>query len=80
MWSEQSGEKDERPADEIHVELETLRNQLGMNNQTNAGVVEQFKKRQAEIATLKDTIEEREEKLKKVEDRIARTRVSCSVL
>ena len=73
----QSGQKDDRTAEEIHGELVTLRHQLDMNSQTNAGVVEQFRNRQAEIAKLKQTIEEREEKLVKVEQRITRTRVSA---
>lgn len=71
---EESGQKDERSAEELHHELGTLRAQLEMNMQTNAGVVEQFRKRQAEIATLTETIAEREEKLEKAESRIRRTR------
>ena len=71
-----SGQKDERSAEEVHAELETFRHQYDMNTNTNAGVVEQFRKRQAEIATLKETIEEREVRLNKVETRITRTRVS----
>ncbi|KIP10370.1 hypothetical protein PHLGIDRAFT_101267 [Phlebiopsis gigantea 11061_1 CR5-6] len=71
---EESGQKDERSADEVHAELETLKHQLDMNTQTNAGVVDQFRKRQAEIAALKETIEDRESKLNKVEMRIKRTR------
>lgn len=76
----QSGQKDERPADELQAELGTLKHQLDMNAQTNAGVVDQFRQRQAEIAALKDTIEDREEKLSKVEQRITRTRVSMIVI
>lgn len=78
LTSCQSGQKDERPAREILAELETLQHQLDMNTQTNSGVVDQFRKRQAEIATLKETIEDRESKLNKVETRITRTRVSIS--
>lgn len=70
----QSGQKDERTAEELHQELATLRAQLEMNMQTNAGVVEQFRKRQAEIETLTETIAEREDKLQKAESRIQRTR------
>ena len=51
-----------------------LKAQLEMNMQTNAGVVEQFRKRQAEIATLTETIADREEKLERAESRIQHTR------
>ncbi|GJE87507.1 structural maintenance of chromosomes protein [Phanerochaete sordida] len=71
---EESGKKDDRTVEVLHHELGTLRAQLDMNMQTNAGVVEQFRKRQAEIATLTETIAEREEKLEKAETRIQRTR------
>jgi len=63
---EESGEANAKTADEVQTELEAKREQLEMNIHTNAGVVEQYRRRQAEIETLSATIEERERKVDKI--------------
>ncbi|KAI0690848.1 hypothetical protein BC835DRAFT_1407403 [Cytidiella melzeri] len=68
------GNGDPRSAEEIEAELGALKAQLEMNMHTNAGVVEQYKQRQLEIAQLSQSIEELEEKMGNVQDRIKRTR------
>ena len=45
----QSGQVADKSADDIETELEAKRAQLEMNMNTNAGVVEQYKKRQQEV-------------------------------
>ncbi|KAI0340832.1 P-loop containing nucleoside triphosphate hydrolase protein [Trametopsis cervina] len=67
-------ENEPRTAEEIETELGALQTQLDMNMHTNAGVVEQYRQRQIEIAQLSQNIEELEEKMGKVQDRIKRTR------
>ncbi|KAI0787066.1 P-loop containing nucleoside triphosphate hydrolase protein [Irpex lacteus] len=71
---EDSGERDPRSSEELETELGALQAQLDMNMHTNAGVVEQYEQRQREIAQLSQSIEELEEKMGKVQDRIQRTR------
>ncbi|KAH9927340.1 P-loop containing nucleoside triphosphate hydrolase protein [Fomitopsis serialis] len=66
---EESGEVADKSADDIETELEAKRAQLEMNMHTNAGVVEQFKKRQQEIEALTEKIKDREKRA----DRIARS-------
>ncbi|OBZ70474.1 Structural maintenance of chromosomes protein 5 [Grifola frondosa] len=64
---ERSGEANEKTSEEVETELQTQRAQLEMNLHTNPGVVEQYKKRKAEIEALSNIIEEREEKVEKIE-------------
>lgn len=45
----QAGEVADKSADDIETELEAKRAQLEMNMHTNAGVVEQYRKRQQEV-------------------------------
>ena len=45
----QAGEVSDKSADDIETELEAKRAQLEMNMHTNAGVVEQYRKRQQEV-------------------------------
>ncbi|KAJ3553657.1 hypothetical protein NM688_g3492 [Phlebia brevispora] len=67
-------ERNPRPVEEIQMDLETKKAELDLNMHTNAGVVDTYKKRQAEIATLSQKIENQEEKAQKVEQVIKRTR------
>ncbi|KZT70296.1 P-loop containing nucleoside triphosphate hydrolase protein [Daedalea quercina L-15889] len=66
---EESGEVADKSADDIETELEAKRAQLEMNMHTNAGVVEQYKKRQQEIEALTEKIKDREKRA----DRVARS-------
>ncbi|OSX59547.1 hypothetical protein POSPLADRAFT_1048859 [Postia placenta MAD-698-R-SB12] len=71
---EESGEANARSAVEIHTELEAKRAQLEMNLQTNSGVVDQYRRRQAEIDLLSNTIDEREKRAERVERTIKNAR------
>ncbi|KAI0920810.1 hypothetical protein AcW1_005022 [Taiwanofungus camphoratus] len=71
---EESGEANKKTAEEIQAELDAKREQLEMNMHTNAGVVEQYNKRKAEIGILTATMEEREKKVGKVERAIKAAR------
>ncbi|KAH9833821.1 uncharacterized protein C8Q71DRAFT_772688 [Rhodofomes roseus] len=66
---EESGEVADKSADDIETELEAKRAQLEMNMHTNAGVVDQYKRRQQEIEALTEKIKDREKKA----DRVARS-------
>ncbi|PSR78324.1 hypothetical protein PHLCEN_2v7446 [Hermanssonia centrifuga] len=65
---------DGRSAQDVQGELDQLKAELEMNMHTNAGVVDQYRKRQIEIANLSQKIEDRDEKIQKLEHRIKSTR------
>ncbi|CCM05532.1 uncharacterized protein FIBRA_07758 [Fibroporia radiculosa] len=71
---EQSGEASEKTADEVQTELAAKKAQLELNNQTNAGVVDQYKRRQAEIEALSTTIADREKRIERIERQIKSAR------
>lgn len=71
---EESGEAMQRTSEQILAELETLRTQLDLILGTNPGVVDQYERRKAEIASLTKKIEEREAKAAKIEKNIKTAR------
>ncbi|PCH40750.1 nucleoside triphosphate hydrolase protein [Wolfiporia cocos MD-104 SS10] len=71
---EHDGQASAMSAEQVRAELETKQAQLEMNLHTNGGVVEQYKKRQAEIAALTRTIEDRQKKVLKLERSIKAAR------
>ncbi|KZT06482.1 P-loop containing nucleoside triphosphate hydrolase protein [Laetiporus sulphureus 93-53] len=71
---EERGEAREKKSEQVLADLEEKRAQLDMNMHTNAGVVEQYRRRQAEIETLTKTIEERERKAGRIERAIKTAR------
>ncbi|OCH94491.1 hypothetical protein OBBRIDRAFT_122871 [Obba rivulosa] len=71
---ERSGEAKARSAEEVQQELETQRQLLEMNLHTNAGVVDTYKRRKAEIEKLAHTIEDKEAKAGRIERSIKTAR------
>ncbi|KAL6307041.1 P-loop containing nucleoside triphosphate hydrolase protein [Sparassis latifolia] len=69
---EDSGEANARSAEDVQADLDAKKAQLDMNLHTNAGVVEQFRKREQEIKVLTETIEDKEKKMERV-DRTIKT-------
>ncbi|KZT29504.1 P-loop containing nucleoside triphosphate hydrolase protein [Neolentinus lepideus HHB14362 ss-1] len=67
---ENNHEMDEMTIEGIRLELETQEAELSMNLNTNAGVIEQFERRKAEIESLSRTIEGRERRMAKIEKSI----------
>ncbi|TFK46958.1 P-loop containing nucleoside triphosphate hydrolase protein [Heliocybe sulcata] len=54
----------------VRLELQTQENELSMNLNTNAGVIEQFERRKTEIESLSRTIEGRDRRMAKIEKSI----------
>ncbi|KAI0677714.1 P-loop containing nucleoside triphosphate hydrolase protein [Trametes maxima] len=71
---EETGEIEAKKADQWEAELEQRREELQMNTNTNAGVVDLYNKRKAEIDTLTTTIEEREKRILRIEQGIQTAR------
>ncbi|KAI0329648.1 P-loop containing nucleoside triphosphate hydrolase protein [Cubamyces sp. BRFM 1775] len=71
---EAAGEIQAKSSDEWEAELQQRREELDMNMNTNANVVDQYNKRKAEIETLTATIEEREKRILRIEQSIKTAR------
>ncbi|KII94777.1 hypothetical protein PLICRDRAFT_128007 [Plicaturopsis crispa FD-325 SS-3] len=67
-------EIDERLPEELQVALDAKKEELQVNNHTNAGVVEQYERRKKEIEDLEAKLEERRTKAEKIERDIKNAR------
>ncbi|KAI0784897.1 P-loop containing nucleoside triphosphate hydrolase protein [Abortiporus biennis] len=64
---EANGEANARDVEQLKDAMEDIKQKLDMASHTNAGIIETYRKRCEEIKILKETIEEREQKIQKKE-------------